>query len=144
VFSEHTPFIFTTAGSVERDRFNEINVLFPWWWEALKFATNYFMSDERIVYCGAWILARKTVGHHAFYEEVRELRVYSDFFFINWKAKSPQRSKYQRPKFKREKSGSLAMSRQRLRAEVSQLLLKRSQTADSSIHQPSNVRALLL
>jgi hypothetical protein len=79
VFSEHTPFISTTAGSVERDRFNEINVLFPAWWEALKFATNFFMSDGWIFYCSAWILGRKAVGHQAFSEEVRELHVYSDF-----------------------------------------------------------------
>ena len=79
MFSEHTPFISTTAGSVERDHFNEINVLFPAWWEALKFATNFFTSDGWIFYCSAWILGRKAVGHQAFSEEVRELHVYSDF-----------------------------------------------------------------
>ena len=78
-FSRHTPFISTTAGSVERDDFNQINTLYPAWWEALKFATNFWTSDGWIFYCSAWILGRKAIGHQAFSEELRELHVYSDF-----------------------------------------------------------------
>ena len=78
-FSRHTPFISTTAGSVERDGFNQINILCPAWWEALKFATNFWTSDGWIFYCSAWILGRKAIGHQAFSEELRELHVYSDF-----------------------------------------------------------------
>jgi hypothetical protein len=78
-FRKHTPFISTTAGSVERDAFNEINVLYPAWWDALRFATNFWQMDGWIFYCSAWILGRKAIGHRAFSEELRELHVYSDF-----------------------------------------------------------------
>jgi hypothetical protein len=78
-FSKHTPFISTTAGSVERDAFNQINNLYPAWWEALRFATGFWMTDGWIFYCSAWILGRKAIGHQAFSEELRELHVYSDF-----------------------------------------------------------------
>ena len=78
-FRKHTPFISTTAGSIERDAFNEINILYPAWWEALKFATNFWKTDGWIFYCSAWILGRKAIGHQAFSEELRELHVYSDF-----------------------------------------------------------------
>ena len=70
-FSKHTPFISATAGSVERDVFNQINTLYPAWWEALKFATNFWTSDGWIFYCSAWILGRKAIGHQAFSEELR-------------------------------------------------------------------------
>lgn len=78
-FSKHTPFISTTAGSVERDAFNRVNTLYPAWWEALKFATNFWTSDGWIFYCSVWILGRRAIGHKAFSEEVRELHIYSDF-----------------------------------------------------------------
>ena len=78
-FSKHTPFISMTSGSVERDSFNRVNTLYPAWWEALKFATNFWTTDGWIFYCSAWILGRKTIGHQAFSEELRELHIYSDF-----------------------------------------------------------------
>jgi hypothetical protein len=78
-FSKHTPFISTTAGSVERDAFNQINNLYPAWWEALRFATSFWTTDGWIFYCSAWILGRKAIGHRAFSEELRELHVYSNF-----------------------------------------------------------------
>jgi hypothetical protein len=78
-FKEHTPFISTTAGSVERDAFNETNTLYPAWWEALRFATNFWTTDGWVFYCYAWILGRKTIEHQALSEELRELHVYTDF-----------------------------------------------------------------
>jgi hypothetical protein len=78
-FREHTPFISTTAGSVERDAFDQTNTLYPAWWEALRFATNFWTTDGWIFYCYVWILGRKAIGHQAFAEELRELHVYSDF-----------------------------------------------------------------
>jgi len=78
-FSIHTPFISTTAGSVERDGFNQLNTLYPAWWEALRFATKFWTSDGWIFYCSAWILGRKAIGHQAFSEELRELHVYNEF-----------------------------------------------------------------
>jgi hypothetical protein len=58
-FKEHTPFISTTAGSVERDAFNETNTLYPAWWQALRFATNFWTTDGWVFYCYAWILGRR-------------------------------------------------------------------------------------
>ena len=78
-FKEHTPFISTTAGSVERDAFNRTNTLYPAWWEALRFATNFWTTDGWIFYCYAWIFGKKTFEHRAFSEELRELHIYSDF-----------------------------------------------------------------
>jgi len=78
-YSRHTPFISTTAGSVERDIFNQTNTLHSAWWEALCFATDFWKSDGWIFYCSAWILGRKAIGHQAFAEEIRELHIYSDF-----------------------------------------------------------------
>jgi len=79
VFSRHTPFISTTAGSVEREIFTRTNTLHPAWLEALCFATDFWTSDGWIFYCSAWILGRKAIGHKAFSEEIRELHIYSDF-----------------------------------------------------------------
>jgi hypothetical protein len=78
-FKEHTPFISTTAGSVERDAFNQTNTLYPAWWEALRFATNFWTTDGWVFYCYAWILGRKAFEHQAFSEELRELHIYTDF-----------------------------------------------------------------
>lgn len=44
-FGRHTPFIATTAGTLERDRFAETNVLHSAWEEALRFATDSWTSD---------------------------------------------------------------------------------------------------
>jgi hypothetical protein len=78
-FSKHTPFISTTAGSIERDIFARTNTLRPAWWEALCFATDFWKSNGWIFYCSALILGRKAIGHQAFSEEIRELHIYSDF-----------------------------------------------------------------
>ena len=78
-FREHTPFISTTAGSVERDAFNRTNTLYPAWWEALRFATNCWTTDGWIFYCYAWILEKEAFEHQAFSEELRELHIYTDF-----------------------------------------------------------------
>jgi hypothetical protein len=78
-FKRHTPFISTTAGSVVRDAFNNVNHLQPAWWQALLFATDFWQADGWIFYCSVWILGRKAIGHQAFAEELRELHVYADF-----------------------------------------------------------------
>src|SRR5437879_713780 len=44
-FSLETPFISTTAGTVERDAFQQTNLLNPAWVEALRFASNLWTRD---------------------------------------------------------------------------------------------------
>lgn len=78
-FKKHTPFISTTAGSVLRDGFKNVNHLQPAWWEALRFATDFWQADGWIFYCSAWVLGTKVLGHQAFAEEIRELHVYTKF-----------------------------------------------------------------
>lgn len=78
-FNLHTPFISTTAGTVERDSFNDTNVMNPAWKEALPFATDSLTSDGYLFYCYLLIIGRRAVAHQAFAEELRELNVYPGF-----------------------------------------------------------------
>jgi hypothetical protein len=78
-FSLHTPFISTTAGTVERDSFNQTNVMNPAWKEALPFATDSLTADGYLFYCYLFIVGRRAVAHQAFAEELRELNVYPGF-----------------------------------------------------------------
>src|SRR5215467_13427895 len=50
-FCRHTPFISTTAGSVERDNVYQTNTLTPAWKEALRFATAHWTTDGYLFYC---------------------------------------------------------------------------------------------
>jgi hypothetical protein len=79
VFSVHTPFISTTAGSVERDTANDTNTLNPAWMEAVDFATANFTVDGYVFYCFLWIVGKRTVEHQALSEELRELNIYTGF-----------------------------------------------------------------
>lgn len=79
-FCELTPFISTTAGTVERDPFLQRNILTPAWLEALYFATDFFDRDDGyLFYCYVFVLGKKSVGHSNFAEELRELNIYTDF-----------------------------------------------------------------
>lgn len=78
-FSWHTPFISTTAGTVERFISTSTNVITPAWIEALDFATSSFTVDGYIFYCYLWVVGRQTVKHQALSEELRELNVYTGF-----------------------------------------------------------------
>jgi hypothetical protein len=78
-FSWHTPFISTTAGTVERFISTSTNVITPAWIEALDFATSSFTVDGYIFYCYLWLVGRQTVKHAALSEELRELNVYTGF-----------------------------------------------------------------
>jgi len=78
-FSWHTPFISTTAGTVERFISTSTNVTTPAWIEALDFATSSFTADGYIFYCYLWVVGRQTVKHQALSEELRELNVYTGF-----------------------------------------------------------------
>jgi len=78
-FRLHTPFISTTAGTVERDTFSRTNILNPAWKEALPFATDSWTSDGYLFYCCLLIIGRPSVELEAFAEELRELNVYPGF-----------------------------------------------------------------
>ena len=79
VFCLHTPFISTTAGTVERDTFNKTNILNPAWIEALRFATDFWTQDGCLFYCYLLIIGRRAVALQPFSEELRELNVYTGF-----------------------------------------------------------------
>jgi hypothetical protein len=78
-FSWHTPFISTTAGTVERFVSTSSNVMTPAWIEAVDFATSSFTVDGYVFYCYLWVVGRQTVKHQALSEELRELNVYTGF-----------------------------------------------------------------
>lgn len=74
-----TPFISTTAGTVERRRFWRTNILNPAWLEALRFGTNSGKRNAYLFYCYVFIIGKKAVGHYSFAEEVRELNIYNGY-----------------------------------------------------------------
>src|SRR5258708_6903577 len=78
-FRRHTPFISTTAGTVERNTFNHTNVMNPAWKEALAFATDFWTTDGYLFYCYLLLIGRRAVAHQAFAEELRELNIYTGF-----------------------------------------------------------------
>lgn len=78
-FGRHTPFISTTAGTVERDTFALTNILNPAWLQALYFATDFLTVDGYIFYCYVYIIGKQAVSIEAFAEELRELNIYPGF-----------------------------------------------------------------
>jgi hypothetical protein len=78
-FCLHTPFISTTAGTVERDTALQTNLLTSAWEIALRFATDFWKTDGYLFYCYLLIIGKRAVGHEAFAEELRELSVYTAY-----------------------------------------------------------------
>lgn len=78
-FRRHTPFISTTAGTVERDTVTSTNMLTPAWQVALRFATDGWRTDGYLFYCYLLISCKRCIGHEAFSEELRELNIYTGF-----------------------------------------------------------------
>ncbi len=78
-FSKNTPFISTTAGTVERDLLRATNVIHSALQVALEFATDGYRSDGYLFYCYVMVLGQKTVEHMAFAEEIRELNIYTRY-----------------------------------------------------------------
>ena len=75
-FCENTPFISTTAGCIERDTFNHINIQHRAWFEALRFATKYWTTPGYLFYCDLFVLSKKSVAYEQYSEELRELNLY--------------------------------------------------------------------
>lgn len=78
-FKEHTPFISTTAGTVEQDTANNTHHYFPAWYEALRFATNFGKTSGWLFHGYVFVLGKKSVELCQFAEELRDLHVYSGF-----------------------------------------------------------------
>jgi len=46
---------------------------------ALRFATNFWKQDGFLFFCYLFVLNKKSIGHRAFAEEIRELNIYTGF-----------------------------------------------------------------
>ncbi len=78
-FGHLTPFISTTAGGVERDDANALNLRFSAFLTALGFATNNYKTHGVIFYGYVNVLGRKAVPMQEFAEETRELNIWNQF-----------------------------------------------------------------
>jgi hypothetical protein len=76
-FSKNTPFISTTAGTVEREPTD--NVKFPGFATAIRFATGDFTRDGYVFYGYVYTLGKKALVLVDFSEEVRDLLIYTSF-----------------------------------------------------------------
>jgi len=80
-FRENTPFISTTAGTVEIDHFNAQNLIFPPFLTALQFATNWFRQDGYLFYGYVFTLGKMSIELQSFSEDVRDLHLYHMTYF---------------------------------------------------------------
>lgn len=78
-FYKHTPFISTTAGSIERNPSAGLNILHPAWLVALEFATDGWTRDACLFYCYLFVIGKRSVPHRPFSEELRELNIYTGY-----------------------------------------------------------------
>lgn len=78
-FGQLTPFISTTAGSVERDPSVAQNRIFSAFITALSFATAGFRQSGAIFYGYVNVLGRPAVPLQEFAEETRDLHQWTDF-----------------------------------------------------------------
>ncbi len=79
IFGRRTPFISTTAGTVERDPHFAQNTLFSALITALSFATAGFRKSGAIFHGYVNVLGRPAVGLQEFAEETRDLHQWTDF-----------------------------------------------------------------
>jgi hypothetical protein len=75
-----TPFLSTTAGTVEPEVAAERNVFFPPMYTALRFGTRNFSQDGYIVHAYLYTLGKKSVELEEFAEEVRDVNTYTTFY----------------------------------------------------------------
>lgn len=78
-FKKHTPFISTTAGTVEQDTAMMTHHYFAAWHEALRFATDFGKTDGWLFHGYVFVLGKKSVELRQFAEELRELNIYTGF-----------------------------------------------------------------
>jgi hypothetical protein len=82
-FRDNTPFISTTAGTIDRDTANQTNTLVPAWRTALFFATDRWRTDGWLFYCHVYLIGRRAVAMEAFSEELRDLNLYTGFSAVH-------------------------------------------------------------
>lgn len=75
-----TPFISTTAGTVEHDAEGERNPHFPPTYTALRFATRNFTQDGYVFHAYVFLLGRKSIELEEFAEEVRDVNLYTGYY----------------------------------------------------------------
>jgi hypothetical protein len=78
-FCENTPFISTTAGTVERDVLATRNVSFPPLLTAVRFATADYTRAGYVFYSYVYTLGKRALPLVDFAEEVRDVHVYAEF-----------------------------------------------------------------
>jgi hypothetical protein len=78
-YGDITPFISTTAGAVQRDKFVQRNIIFPPFLTALRFATNNFRTSGFIFYAYLCTLGKQAIPFQQLAEEVRELHIYQQY-----------------------------------------------------------------
>lgn len=78
-FCDHTPFISTTAGAVERIAMLRRNRVFSPFMTSLAFATADFTRVGYVFHGYVFTLGKKTVELREFAEEVRDVYVYSQY-----------------------------------------------------------------
>jgi hypothetical protein len=78
-FNQDTPYISTTAGSIQRDQLLTRNVFYPPLLTAMQFATNWFRRAGYIFYGYVYVLGKKSLPLEEFAEEVRELNIYTSW-----------------------------------------------------------------
>jgi hypothetical protein len=75
-----TPFISTTAGTVEVNVADATYDAFPPEYTALRFATRNFTQTGYLVYAYVFLLGRKSIELEEFAEEVRDVNLYTTFY----------------------------------------------------------------
>ncbi len=78
-FGRHSPFISTTAGTVERDAALGVNIIHAPFMTALWFATNGFRSVGYIYHAYVMTIGKQAIELRDFSEEVRDLNIYASF-----------------------------------------------------------------
>jgi hypothetical protein len=78
-YGDITPFISTTAGAIQRDKFAQRNIIFPPFMTALRFATNNFKTSGFIFYAYLCTLGKQGIPFEHISEEVRELHIYQQY-----------------------------------------------------------------
>lgn len=78
-FRHHSPFISTTAGTIERDPIHARHVVHSALQVALEFATDGWTQDGVVFYCYLFVLGRPAIPHQFLSEELRELNVYRGY-----------------------------------------------------------------
>lgn len=78
-FCDHTPYISTTSGTVERDAWQYRNWRKPAFMTALRFATDNFATSGVIFYGYVFVLGKQSIPLEHFAEEVRELHIYTGY-----------------------------------------------------------------